>query len=187
VERKVLTGLLDRVRDGEVKDIFVQDISRLSRNSDVSHDILRILRDTKSKRGRVWTPNGVDRILKSEVYKGTRYYKGTNNEERIETKVPSLISEESWSLLQETTQKRVKTGRKRQRRHPVNTYLLKGLCLCRKCGGTLWGKVQRKDGRINHQVYFCKSKDKREERKRGKCEFRGINYLCWKMLCGRDL
>ena len=297
-DRKVLTKLLDKVLEGEVKDIFVQDISRLSRNSDVSHDILRILRDTKStlhtntgkisfsshedvlrynilssigeyennlrkekiiqgiksrfldgkghswsnnfgyttdkitgklvpdeeekqlylrivqmtmdgltpytiseilnqegvptptqrqymklgkelsplsKRGNLWTYSGVDRILKSPMYRGVRYYRGKNKNEKIETNVPQLIDQESWSLLQETIKNRVKTGRKRQRRNPINHYLLKGLCKCRKCGGTLWGVVRRKNGKIDHQVYFCKSKDKREERKRGKCNLKGIN------------
>ncbi len=297
-ERKVLTELLDRVKDGEVRDIFVQDISRLSRNSDVSHDILRILRDTKSnlhtssgkisfsspedvlrynilssigeyennlrrdkikqgvrsrilegkshsyyqnfgytiddegklipyeeekqlylrmvrmtmdgkspyeisgilndegvltprislykKRGKktptdkvfLWTPQNVDRIMKSEFYKGDRYYFGKEKKEKVKVSVPPLLTEEEWSLLQTTIEKRVKSGRKKKRHNPDNLYLLKGLCRCRKCGGFMWGKVRKEtNGKVTENTYYCSRKNGRVKREKGGCSLRSINRV----------
>ena len=292
-ERKVLTKLLDEVKDGEIRDIFVQDISRLSRNSDVSHDILRILRDTKStlhtnsgrigfsspedilrynilssigeyennlrrekiqmgvksrilegkshsiftnfgykkdtdgklipdeeekelylrlvkmtmegsspfeisrilnnegvptprmrlsqEKGRTndtsfWKPQTIDRLLKSELYKGIRYYRGKKGEEKTKVSVPPLLTDEEWSILQTTIEKRINSGRKRKRHNPKNVYLLKGLCRCRKCGSYLWGKIRRdKNGKVVENNYYCKRKNTREKREKGGCSLRSIN------------
>jgi len=295
-EREVLTILLDKVKSDEVKDIFVQDISRLSRHTDTSHEILKILRDTQSnlhtssgkisfstpedilrynilssistyenglrrekitqgvksrfldgkshsarnygyttdedgklipdeketqvylrivrmtiegkspyeiggilndegisppilsnriKTGRkpkedklyVWNVNTIDRLLKSPLYKGKRYYHGIDKKEKIETQVPPLIDEITWDNIQTSIQIRVKTGKKRQRKNPYNIYLLKGLCLCRKCGNGMWSKIRRKNGKITENTYYCRKKNAREKRNKGSCNLKSINRV----------
>ena len=76
----------------------------------------------------VWNVNTIDRLLKSPLYKGKRYYQGIDKKEKIETQIPPLIDEITWDNIQTSIQRRVKTGKKRQRKNPYNLYLLKVLC-----------------------------------------------------------
>ena len=101
-DRKVLTKLLDKVLEGEVKDIFVQDISRLSRNSDVSHDILRILRDTKStlhtNTGKISFSSHED-VLRYNILSSIGEYENNLRKEKIIQGIKSYFSIESFLVI----------------------------------------------------------------------------------------
>jgi site-specific DNA recombinase len=106
----------------------------------------------------LWRDSTIYRILKNPIYKGKRIYKGK------EIDCPSIVSEETFELVQSSLSKR------NQFKDTTNKYfyLLKGLITCGECFKNYYGK-KRDDLSDNH--YTCSSNRYKGE----SCVNRGIN------------
>lgn len=121
-----------------------------------------------------WAGNTVLGILKNPLYKGERFYKG-----KYYT-APNIVSIETWEAAQAQIKKN--TNAPGLSKHQ---YLLKGLCVCGRCGSDLCGRT-RESKRDNY--YYCSSKF----HKSGKCGIRSINIttldsIIWTMISSSDV
>jgi DNA invertase Pin-like site-specific DNA recombinase len=110
----------------------------------------------KDKKEIKWSPNTIRTILRNSWFIGERNYKGEV------LKVPSIVSEKDWGLVQDLLDNR--TNKSKQ----TYEYLLKGKLRCAKCGRNYYGRT-RKD-KSDH-TYICSSR----RTTGGNCGNRGIN------------
>lgn len=64
---------------------------------------------------------------------------------------PSIVSNETWELAQETFKKNIISSIRNQKFF----YILKGILICGECGGTYYGKM-RSD--LSDKYYMCSSR-----------------------------
>jgi site-specific DNA recombinase len=91
-----------------------------------------------------WVGNSVLGILKNTVFKGQRKY-GTDT-----IPAPAIIDVETWDKVQVTLKGNARLGGKVK-----HNYLLRGLCVCGRCGRNFVGKTR--DNKKDH-YYGCSSK-----------------------------
>jgi DNA invertase Pin-like site-specific DNA recombinase len=104
------------------------------------------LSNDKFRNGVIWQSSTVYGILNNEWYIGIRTY------QKIEYKVPSIITKVKWFKAQE-----VRKSKKHYRNEIVAkyNYLLRGIIKCEKCGRNYHGRIRI--GK-NDNVYLCSSK-----------------------------
>ncbi|MCP6718045.1 MAG: recombinase family protein [Patescibacteria group bacterium] len=123
---------------------------------------------------KIWRPQGIARVLKSETYIGNWYYNKTkssepknkrvkfnrkvksskvnnNRKDWLMVKVPAIIDRETFDKVQELRKKNFKLYGKTK-----NTYLLSGLMRCEKCGSRMVGICHHN----KYSYYVCSSKPK---------------------------
>ena len=93
----------------------------------------------------LWKSGTVHRILQNPLYKGVYNFDG------ISTKLPGIISEEKWELLQQNLRRNFNNATRNTKRF----YLLQGLLYCKTCGRRLYGLI--KPSR-HMRCYCCISK-----------------------------
>lgn len=85
----------------------------------------------RTRRGRLWTKDGVREMLQNEFYKGMVKYKGT----LYPGKHPGIVPAELWDRVQEVRGLHARAPRAYA--PTVRVYLLSGLGRCAHCGRTL--------------------------------------------------
>ena len=131
-----------------------------------THRIACILNEKglSTKTGKLWSQNGVKRMLTKESYTGVHYYgkarykqlKGrkraiTPNPEsewyRIEGFTPPLVSREFWENVQE----KLVTAQARWKGNSIRRHLMTGFTFCGKCGGRIIGNQKNR----GYSYYRC--------------------------------
>ncbi|WP_240515939.1 recombinase family protein [Bacillus atrophaeus] len=135
----------------------------------------------RTKRGNLFSGKSIERMIRSEVYKGwivSNRLKGRNTHQgKIRPKEqwiiakdaikPCIIDEETWDLAnKKLTQRQSLAPRARQRRHGLSN-----LIKCALCGRTHSVTI-RKDRKQKKELKPCNRKDPLGNR----CYNRGINY-----------
>ena len=85
----------------------------------------------RTRRGRLWTKDGVREMLQNEYYMGMVKYRGSLYPGRHEAIVPKAL----WERVQEVREAHARAPRAYA--PPVRVYLLSGLGRCAHCGRTL--------------------------------------------------
>jgi site-specific DNA recombinase len=85
----------------------------------------------RTRRGRLWTKDGVREMLQNEYYMGMVKYRGSLYPGRHEAIVPKAL----WERVQEVREAHARAPRAYA--PPVRVYLLSGLARCAHCGRTL--------------------------------------------------
>lgn len=109
-----------------------------------------------------WKDGTVYGILANPIYKGQRKFIRHDDNENLETmkvgdkiynlfNCPSIVSNETWELAQETFKKNIISSIRNQKFF----YILKGILICGECGGTYYGKM-RSD--LSDKYYMCSSR-----------------------------
>ena len=150
--------------EGEiVKRIFQWAVEGVSR-----HIIAKRLNEAKipTKRGKLWHPMTVERLLRNEAYTGAQTYgkrryrkargvvTATDRPEsewvRIEGFTPALISETLYRRVQESLNERQARANKNAKQQ---RYLLTGFSRCKLCGTGLTGAMMSK----KYRYYRCRA------------------------------
>jgi len=121
-----------------------------------------------------WAPNTVLSILKNPLYMGERRHRGET------FPAPKIVDMRTWNSVQERIKKN--TNAPGLSKH---NYLLKGLCVCGRCGSNFCGRTRL--SKRDH-VYRCASKIKKGEG----CGIRSINIdtldnVIWLMIIQSDV
>jgi site-specific DNA recombinase len=105
----------------------------------------------------VWAGNTVLSMLKNTIYKGERKYKNEI------FGAPAIIDPETWTKAQlQIAKNKKQTGKVKFQ------YLLRGICICGRCGSNFVGRTR--ENKKDH-YYYCSSKIQKHKR----CGIRSIN------------
>ena len=149
-----------------INDSEVQIVKRIYRESleGVGTDtIAKRLNDDNipTRKGVNWRGRTVQGIIKNTLYKGERMYSGKTFE------APAIIEPEYWQKVNDNlANNRNNSGKKVEHK-----YLLKGVITCGTCGKGYYGKVKKKKGVTNENIYTCVGKRYPEI----KCKSKSIN------------
>ena len=162
-----------KLQPDEVTAPVVRRIFDMAENGTGMLDIARALNDEDipSATGKLWSSNGVNLLLKNEVYTGTLVWGTKAKDEaepvRVEDAFPAVVSRSQYQLVNELLQSRPsKTARPRR---TATSYLLRGLVKCYRCKTAFTGHGA-KSGRFNY--YVCQSLIKRGS---GSCDSPRLN------------
>ncbi|WP_227774486.1 recombinase family protein [Paenibacillus sp. NAIST15-1] len=173
------------------KEIYLRMVSMLLEEDCSCSDIARQLAEDNvaAPSGNYWYQSTVTRILRNELYTGISYYGKTEviqtqgkkkqvkrkQEDWIPVAVPAYITNETYLDIQKKIDSlsKVKSGR------PTQSYLLKGLSRCGRCGAAASSGITSVTKRGILKYYTCNNKSKKEfevgtGRVRKKC--RGRNW-----------
>ncbi len=162
-----------KLQPDDVTAPVVRRIFDMAENGTGMLDIARALNDEDipSATGKLWSSNGVNLLLKNEVYTGTLVW-GTKAKDkaepvRVEDAFPAVVSRSQYQLVNELLRSRPsKTARPRR---TATSYLLRGLVKCYRCKTAFTGHGA-KSGRFNY--YVCQSLIKRGS---GSCDSPRLN------------
>ena len=151
-------------------------VKRIFELADTGKGILEIARtlnheDIPSATGKLWSSNGVNLLLKNEVYTGTLVWGTKAKDEaepvRVEDAFPAVVSRSQYQLVNELLRSR--PSKPARPRRTATSYLLRGLVKCYRCTTAFTGHGA-KSGRFNY--YVCQSLIKRGS---GSCDSPRLN------------
>ena len=125
-------------------------------------DIARAINDEEipSAAGKLWSNNGINFILRNEVYTGTLVWGANAKDEadpvRVEEAFPSIVSRAQFRRV--NSRMRSRASKTTHPRRITSSYLLSGLVKCYRCETLLSGQ-DAKGGRFHY--YVCQSLIKR--------------------------
>ena len=109
-----------------------------------------------SPAGKLWSKNGIQFILRNEVYTGTLVWgtsgKGKDEPVRVETAFPAIVSKTRFRRVNRLMQSRA--PKVAHPRRVGSSYLLSGLVKCKTCNRALSGQ-DAKSGQFSY--YVCQS------------------------------
>ena len=162
-----------KLQPDDVTAPVVRRIFDMAENGTGMLDIARALNDEDipSATGKLWSSNGVNLLLKNEVYMGTLVWGTRAKDEaepvRVEDAFPAVVSRSQYQLVNKLLRSRPsKTARPRR---TATSYLLRGLVKCYRCKTAFTGHGA-KSGRFNY--YVCQSLIKRGS---GSCDSPRLN------------
>ena len=151
-----------KLQPNEVMAPVVKRFFDMAENGTGMLDIARTINgeDIPSATGKLWSSNGVNLLLKNEVYTGTLVWGTKAKDEtepvRVEDAFPAVVSRSQYQLVNKLLRSRPsKTARPRR---TATSYLLRGLLKCYRCKTAFTGHGA-KSGRFNY--YVCQSLIKR--------------------------
>ena len=162
-----------KLQPDDVTAPVVRRIFDMAENGIGMLDIARAINDEDipSATGMLWSSNGVNFILRNEVYTGTLVWGAKGKDEaapvRVEEAFPAIVSKTQFQSVNELLRSRAsKTTRLRRTASP---YLLSGLVKCYRCRTAFTGHGA-KSGRFHY--YVCQSLIKRGS---GSCDSPRLN------------
>ena len=162
-----------KLQPDDVTTSVVKRIFDMAENGTGMLDIARAINDEDipSATGKLWTSNGVNFILRNEVYTGTLVW-GTRAKDdadpvRMEEAFPAIVSKVQFQVVNKLLRSRAPKAT-----HPrriASSYLLNGLITCYRCKTAFTGHGA-KSGRFHY--YVCQSLIKRGS---GSCDSPRLN------------
>ena len=151
-----------RLQPDDVTAPVVRRIFDMAENGIGMLDIARAINDEEipSAAGKLWSNNGINFILRNEVYTGTLVWGANAKDEadpvRVEEAFPSIVSRAQFRRV--NSRMRSRASKTTHPRRITSSYLLSGLVKCYRCETLLSGQ-DAKGGRFHY--YVCQSLIKR--------------------------
>ena len=162
-----------KLQPDDVTAPVVKRIFDMAENGAGMLDIARAINDEDipSATGKLWSSNGVQFILRNEVYTGTLIWGAKGKDEaapvRVEEALPAIVSKAQFQSVNKLLRSRAsKTTRPRR---TARSHLLSGLVRCYRCRTAFTGHGA-KSGRFHY--YVCQSLIKRGS---GSCDSPRLN------------
>ena len=108
-----------------------------------------------AKRGGLFTPDSITRLLKNTHHIGHYYWEDKKSGERIRCECPAIVDETIWDAVQKRREKSF--ARTKQINTTKKFYLLRDLMVCGECGKNMSGRIHNTP-KGTQQVYFCATK-----------------------------
>lgn len=170
--------IFDKVNDtlienDDEKSVFLKAVEMLLFEDKTCSDISRefSLKPIPGPSGDKWYPSTISRMLQDESYTGVFYYgqsevkqiQGVSKqvkrprEEWVPIQIPKFISKETHLQIIE----KIKTLTKRKAGRPTESYMLKGLVRCGRCGKSVSSGITSTTSTKKHKYYSCVGKSKK--------------------------